>query len=66
MTSQYHILFVEDDDTISFGVDNALTLNGYVVHHYSNAEAALHALNSISRWDLAVIDWCYLESMESL
>ncbi len=57
MTSQYHILFVEDDDTISFGVNNALTLNGYVVHHYSNAEAALHALNSISRWDLAVIDW---------
>ena len=57
MTSQYHILFVEDDDTISFGVTNALTLNGYIVHHYSNAEAALLALNTISNWDLAVIDW---------
>ena len=57
MTSQYHILFVEDDDTISFGVTNALNLNGYIVHHYSNAEAALQDLDNLTRWDLAVIDW---------
>ena len=35
------ILFVEDDPTISIGVDNALSMNGYDVHHFCSSEEAL-------------------------
>lgn len=48
------IIFVEDDDTIAFGVKNALQMNDYLVQHYSSAEKALLG---ISDWDLAILDW---------
>jgi DNA-binding response OmpR family regulator len=52
--SEYIILFVEDDSTIAFGVENALQLSGYTVHHYSTAE---EAIQQNPKWDIAIIDW---------
>jgi DNA-binding response OmpR family regulator len=48
------ILFVEDDDTIAFGIKNALQMNGFLVQHYPSAEKALIG---IADWDLAIFDW---------
>ena len=48
------ILFVEDDETIAFGVKNALQMNDYLVQHYPSAEKALLG---IADWDLAILDW---------
>ena len=48
------ILFVEDDDTIAFGVKNALQMNDYLVQHYPSAEKALLGTPD---WDLAILDW---------
>ena len=50
---QRHILFVEDDSTIAMGIENALSMNGYHVHHFVSAEAAIQAA---PKWDLAIID----------
>jgi DNA-binding response OmpR family regulator len=47
------VLFVEDDQTIALGVENALSISGYNVVHFVSAEDAL--LNSIE-WDLAIVD----------
>lgn len=49
-----NILFVEDDETIAFGVQNALHMNEYEVQYFSSAEAALQ---SSEEWDLAILDW---------
>ncbi len=48
------ILFVEDDSTIAFGVQNALQMSGYTVCHYSTAE---EAVMQDKKWDIAILDW---------
>lgn len=53
MTAQ-HILLVEDDSTIAFGLTQALRRSGYDVTHYTTAE---EAIASDVDWDLAILDW---------
>ena len=47
------ILFVEDDTTIAIGVENALSMSGYLVQHFVSAEDAIRA---DPEWDLALLD----------
>lgn len=51
---EHSILFVEDDSTIAFGVQNALQMSGYTVYHFSTAE---EAIRSNPKWDIAILDW---------
>jgi len=51
--AEKNILFVEDDQTIAIGVENALSLSGYNVHHFFSGE---DALNANPDWDLAILD----------
>ncbi len=54
MSSTQHILLVEDEATIAFGLKLALQKDGYQVTHHTSAEAALQ--DSLE-WDLAILDW---------
>ena len=47
------ILVIEDDPTIALGLENVLTISGYVVHYYQKAEDAMQANPA---WDLALLD----------
>ena len=47
------ILVIEDDPTIALGLENVLTISGYIVHYYQKAEDAIQAN---PEWDLALLD----------
>ena len=47
------ILVIEDDPTIALGLENVLTISGYIVHYYQKAEDAIQANPD---WDLALLD----------
>ncbi len=50
-----HLLYVEDDETLSFVTMDNLEKAGYRVTHFSNGKDALDAIHSLS-FDLAVLD----------
>ena len=50
---QHKILIIEDDPTIAMGLENALSISGYSVHHFQKAE---EALKDMPEWDLALLD----------
>jgi DNA-binding response OmpR family regulator len=49
------ILYVEDDETLSFVTSDNLTLNGYEVFHYLDGESAIEAFAS-GGFDLCLLD----------
>ena len=49
------ILYVEDDETLAFLTQDALTENGYQVHHFMDGANALKAFKK-EAFDLCVID----------
>jgi DNA-binding response OmpR family regulator len=49
------ILYVEDDETLSFVTSDNLSLNGYEVCHYLDGEAAIKAFGEQS-FDLCLLD----------
>ena len=49
------ILYVEDDETLAFLTNDALTDNGYEVHHFTDGAKALKAFKK-QQFDLCVID----------
>ena len=49
------ILYVEDDETLAFLTNDALTEDGYEVHHYLNGVDALKAFKK-NTYDLCVLD----------
>lgn len=50
---QNKILLIEDDPTISLGLENALSISGYQVFHFQKAE---DALKDMPEWNLALLD----------
>ncbi len=50
-----NILYVEDDETLSFVTKDHLETKGYDVFHFPNGQLALDALDSIE-YDLALLD----------
>ncbi|MDX1942851.1 MAG: response regulator transcription factor [Saprospiraceae bacterium] len=55
MNKKAHILYVEDDESLSFVTRDNLELQGYQVTHYLNGKRALDALQS-EQFDLCVLD----------
>ncbi len=49
------ILYVEDDETLAFLTNDALTDNGYEVHHFTDGARAFKAFKK-QQFDLCVID----------
>lgn len=50
-----HLLYVEDDETLSFVTKDNLELNGYKITHISNGEEALKAIKE-QPFDLCILD----------
>lgn len=50
------IVLVEDDPTQALLLSSWLTAAGYHVHHYSNGESFIRAMNQES-FDLVILDW---------
>lgn len=50
-----HLLYVEDDESLSFVTQDNLQLQGYEVTHFANGRAAMEAVKS-QRFDLCILD----------
>jgi DNA-binding response OmpR family regulator len=55
ITNKPKILYVEDDETLSFVTSDNLSLNGYDVFHYLDGEAAIVAFSE-RPFDLCLLD----------
>jgi DNA-binding response OmpR family regulator len=53
--SKASIIYVEDDETLSFVTKDNLELNGYEVDHYGDGKSALEAFGN-KKYDLAILD----------
>ena len=51
----YHILFVEDDETLAFVTADSLRARGYMVSHFENGAEALKAFK-IGKFDICILD----------
>lgn len=50
-----HLLYVEDDESLSFVTRDNLLIQGYEVTHYANGKDAMEAVRS-QRFDLCILD----------
>jgi two-component system, OmpR family, response regulator VicR len=55
MNEKSKILYVEDDETLSFVTKDNLELNGYKVDHFLDGESAIEAFYQVS-YDLCILD----------
>jgi len=51
----YHILFVEDDETLAFVTADSLRARGYMVSHFEDGAEALKAFK-IGKFDICILD----------
>jgi two-component system, OmpR family, response regulator VicR len=51
-----HLLYVEDDESLSFVTRDNLELNGYEVKYCSDGSQALEAIRSGQKFDLCILD----------
>lgn len=54
-TTNPHILFVEDDETLAFVTADSLQAKGFEVTHYADGEAALRAFR-VQEFDICILD----------
>lgn len=54
-TKKAHLLYVEDDESLSFVTKDNLEINGYEVTHCIDGKSALAAIKS-ARYDLCILD----------
>jgi two-component system, OmpR family, response regulator VicR len=55
MNEKSKILYVEDDETLSFVTKDNLEIHGYVVDHYLNGESAIEGFFN-NNYDLCILD----------
>lgn len=51
-----HLLYVEDDESLSFVTRDNLELNGYEVTHCEDGQIALETIRSGQKFDLCILD----------
>ncbi len=51
-----HLLYVEDDESLSFVTRDNLELNGYQVTYFEDGQKALDAIRANQRFDLCILD----------
>ncbi len=54
--SKAHLLYVEDDESLSFVTRDNLELNGYQVTYCEDGKKALDIIQSTQRFDLCILD----------
>ncbi len=54
--SKAHLLYVEDDESLSFVTRDNLELNGYQVTYCEDGQKALDIIQSAQRFDLCILD----------
>ncbi|MGI9161140.1 MAG: response regulator transcription factor, partial [Saprospiraceae bacterium] len=55
-TYKAHLLYVEDDESLSFVTRDNLELNGYEVTYCENGQKALDTIRSGQKFDLCILD----------
>lgn len=51
-----NLLYVEDDESLSFVTRDNLELSGYLVNHYEDGKKALEIIQSGQKFDLCILD----------
>ncbi len=51
-----HLLYVEDDESLSFVTRDNLELNGYEVHYCEDGKVALDVIQKNTKFDLCILD----------
>jgi two-component system, OmpR family, response regulator VicR len=51
-----HLLYVEDDESLSYVTRDNLELNGYQITYFDDGRKALNAIESGSQYDLCILD----------
>jgi two-component system, OmpR family, response regulator VicR len=54
--SKAHLLYVEDDESLSYVTRDNLELNGYAITYFDDGRKALDAIQSGAQFDLCILD----------
>jgi two-component system, OmpR family, response regulator VicR len=54
--SKAHLLYVEDDESLSYVTRDNLELNGYAITYFDDGKKALEAIRAGQKYDLCILD----------